>query len=444
MTRKRGNVKKIRWFLFFCWLLFESKRCKRWGDEIVLPMKEMVPKLRKDIEVIPTVHDGQQAFLFRDSLGLIEEPFLLFGDVLHFVGLIDGQRNIRDIQLDLIRMRKGVFISSEEVEQVIAELDSLFLLDSERYRQQRKRIVSSYALLKKREAFHAGRSYPKNQEELRDFLDSFFSGTADHFSDLVGKRISGLVAPHIDLKIGKRIYVKAYRTIQNCPPERVLLLGTGHNLGDSLFSLTEKDFETPLGLVRTDKDWVRELRLAGDKIVASDDLAHRSEHSIEFQLLFLQYLFGTEFLSVPILCGSFQKHLHQASRPQEIPGMNRFLEVLRAWPAEAETSLIIAGVDFSHIGLKFGHRQSASALLMEAKKHDQFLLDALCRGNIKEFWSESRQADDKYNVCGFSCLACLMEILPGCQGNVLDYDFWEEEATQSAVSYAAVIMARKE
>jgi len=379
-------------------------------------MKEMVPKLRKDIEVIPTVHDGQQAFLFRDSLGLIEEPFLLFGDVLHFVGLIDGQRNIRDIQLDLIRMRKGVFISSEEVEQVIAELDSLFLLDSERYRQQRKRIVSSYALLKKREAFHAGRSYPKNQEELRDFLDSFFSGTADHFSDLVGKRISGLVAPHIDLKIGK----------------------------DSLFSLTEKDFETPLGLVRTDKDWVRELRLAGDKIVASDDLAHRSEHSIEFQLLFLQYLFGTEFLSVPILCGSFQKHLHQASRPQEIPGMNRFLEVLRAWPAEAETSLIIAGVDFSHIGLKFGHRQSASALLMEAKKHDQFLLDALCRGNIKEFWSESRQADDKYNVCGFSCLACLMEILPGCQGNVLDYDFWEEEATQSAVSYAAVIMARKE
>lgn len=407
-------------------------------------MKELIPELRKDIEIIPTVHDGQQAFLFRDSLGLIEEPFLLFGDILRFVSLIDGMRNIRDIQLDLVRMRQGVLVSSEEVEEVIAELDSLFLLDSENYRQHRKRIISSYARLQKREAFHAGRSYPKETDELDAFLKSFFSSSETLPSDLKTKRISALIAPHIDLKIGKRIYAKAYQTIQNCPPKRVLLLGTGHNLGGSLFSLTEKDYETPLGLIRTDKDWVRELRRVGDKIVASDDMAHRSEHSIEFQLLFLQHLFGTNFLLVPILCGSFQRYLQQADRPREIPGMEAFLETLRAWSDDTEGCLIVAGVDFSHIGLKFGQSQRASALLMEAKRHDKLLLDALCQGSVQEFWSESRRTDNKYNVCGFSCLACLIEILPGCEGYVLDYDFWEEEATQSAVSYAAVVMVREE
>ncbi len=81
---------------------------------------------------------------------------------------------------------------------------------------------------------------------------------------------------------------------------------------------------------------------------------------------------------------------------------------------------------------------------MEAKRHDKLLLDALCRGSVQAFWSESKRTDDAYNVCGFSCLACLLEILPGCQGYLLDYDFWEEEATQSAVSFAAVVMAGEE
>ncbi len=407
-------------------------------------MKEAIPALRTDIEVIPTVHDGQQALLFKDSLGLIEEPFILFGDILQFISLIDGQRSIRDIQLDLIRMRQGIFVSAEEVDKVIAELDALYLLASERYHQQKEKLLSSYALLQTREPFHAGRSYPKEPEKLRTFLESFFCDPMNPISSIQGKKISGLIAPHIDLKIGKRVYTKAYRAIRDHPPKRVLLLGTGHYLGESLLSLTEKDYETPLGRIRTDEDWVRELRRAGAKIVSSDDLAHRSEHSIEFQLLFLQHLFGTDFLLLPVLCGSFQKYLRQANRPRDIPGLEPILETLKTWSDETEGGLIVAGVDFSHIGLKFGHNQRASALLMEAKRHDKLLLDALCRGSVQEFWSESQRADDAYNVCGFSCLACLLEILPECQGYLLDYDFWEEEATQSAVSFAAVVMAEEE
>jgi hypothetical protein len=44
-------------------------------------------------------------------------------------------------------------------------------------------------------------------------------------------------------------------------------------------------------------------------------------------------------------------------------------------------------------------------------------------------------------VCGFSSLACLLEILPGTHGQVLHYEVWHEEPTRSAVSFASVAMS---
>lgn len=410
-----------------------------------MSMEMPIPRLRKDIEIIPTLYEGQKAFVVRDALGLIREPLLLRGELLTFISLVDGQKNIRDIQLDLIRQKRGSFISSEEVEKILSELDSFFLLDSERYRQEKKKIIASYSLLPLRSAYHAGRSYPSEPDKLRAMLDSFFSVKEEISLPFEGKKISALIAPHIDLEAGKKVYAKAYQALEKFQPKRVILLGTGHNLYGAFFSLTEKDFETPLGVVKAEKDWVSRLKEAGGKLVSSDDIAHRSEHSLEFQLLFLQYLFGSEFSLIPVLCGSFDETLDKVSRPREVPGMEEFLEELKLCIEETDSgSLIVAGVDLSHIGPKFGHDQRATSLLIEAKKHDKILLEALCKGDIKEFWSESRKVKNRYNVCGFSTLACLLEIQRGGKGYLLDYDFWLQDATQSAVSFAAVIMERGE
>ena len=73
-----------------------------------------------------------------------------------------------------------------------------------------------------------------------------------------------------------------------------------------------------------------------------------------------------------------------------------------------------------------------------AREHDQALLEALCRNDVGAFWAESRRVEDRFHVCGFSALACLLEILPPCHGTILHYDIWHEEATRSAVSFAAL------
>ncbi len=400
-------------------------------------MKEFIPRLRTDIEFIPASYQGERAIFVKDSLGLIEKPVLLKSDVMEFLSLIDGERDIRDFQLELMRRKGGVFISLEEIKKMLSELDSAFLLDSEHYHQEKERMITQYSLLEVRVASHAGNAYPAEPGELGTYLDSFFLEKKS--SQLNEKEVFALISPHIDLNAGKKVYARAYQEIENSTPRRIIVLGTGHSIQEPLLSLTEKDFETPLGLVKTDKDWVRKLKEFGKGIICDNDSAHRSEHSIEFQLIFLQHLFGSDFSLLPILCGSFHKVLEEVSRPSEIPGMDTFFAALRLTLTEyAADTLLIAGVDFSHIGPKFGHRQSAPSMLLETKNHDILLIDAVCRGDVEGFWAESRKVKGIYNVCGFSAIACFLEVLGGVRGHLLDYDIWHEESQRSAVSFAAI------
>ena len=406
-------------------------------------MSESIPKLRTDIEVIPTQYQGKRAFIIRDSLGIIPEPVLLQGEALSFLQLIDGRRNIRDIQLDVMRSQSNAFISMEIIQKFIMDLDAAFLLDSELYRLEKERIISDYARLEIRKPALLGSAYPEDPQQLKSYLEDFFreSDTAEACG-LKGK-IHGLIAPHIDLKVGKQVYSQAYQAIRNLKPNRILLLGTGHSLQNHFFSFSTKDFETPLGRVKACKADVEKLKKAGRDLVSPYDIFHRKEHSLEFQLLFLQYFWGEDFSLLPVLCGSFHAVLEAFSRPAEIPGMQALLEAMKTLIRGEPSTLIIAGVDFSHIGLKFGHSYPAVNLLEEAKSHDLRLIEAVCRGDVCGFWEEVRQVRDKYNICGFSTLAVLLELLQPAQGCLLGYDFWQEEATHSAVSFAAMALQRK-
>jgi AmmeMemoRadiSam system protein B len=405
-------------------------------------MDEMdIPKLRADIDVIPTRYRGENVLVVKDSLGLIKDPILLRGLALQLVSLIDGKNTIQDIQLGLMRLQNGVFVRRSDVEALLSELDTAYLIDSARYRRERERIAEEYARLEVRNAFLAGKSYPQDPEELKTYLQAILDTEGEPEQELERGRVAALVAPHIDLEVGKKIYAKAYKFLTSSSPKKVLLLGTGHSIQGSFFSLTEKDFATPLGRVKTDRVWMSRLKNAGSKVASSHDFDHRSEHSLEFQLLFLQHMFGLEFCVLPVLCGSFQRVLPDVSRPAEIQGMADFLSVLEHYIKENPSeTLVVAGVDFSHIGPKFGHRYGAPSLLAEAKEHDHSLLEAICQGDLEAFWFEIQRVDNRYNVCGFSALAVLLELLAGRKGRVLGYDFWVEEATQSAVSFAALAL----
>ena len=395
------------------------------------------PKIRDDLEFIPAQSQSGTIIMIRDRLGLVKEGRVINPELYTLMSMLDGTRSVRDIQLYMMRQQGGRLIPIEDVERILEELDSSYLLDGHRYRELKERIISDFCAQKIRHPAHAGLSYPKETEELQRRLDAILA--AGQKPQIPEGTIAALVAPHIDLEAGKQAYSVAYRAIMTAVPERIVILGVGHSLQREMFSLTTKTFQTPLGTVETDHRVVAELLRMGSRCTSSDDFPHRDEHSIEFQLIFLQHVLrDVQFTVVPILCGSLLGSMDDYSRERYRSVGGDFLRLLADVAGDGGT-LVVAGVDFSHVGPKFGHDMPASFIINQSKAHDRRLLDALCEMNADGFWAASREINDRYNVCGFSALACLLEILPPTRGYLLDYGIFKEEATSSAVSFAAVL-----
>jgi AmmeMemoRadiSam system protein B len=405
---------------------------------------DRTPAMRRDLDFFPVQHGGKQYIIIRDHLGLVQEGKAIDFPLYQVMTLLDGTMSIRDLQMALMRQRGGMLVASDEVRKLLDQLDGSFLLDSERFKEVRDQIVERFASMKIRPCSHCGQGYPLDPSELRKKLDEILSSQPPA-SPPEGK-IVGLVAPHIDLAVGFKSYARAYQLARHTSPSKVILLGIGHQLAGDFFCLTEKDFDTPLGIVKTDRAVVRKLREAGNHVVAPNDFAHRSEHSIEFQVLFLQHLLSKDsFTIVPIICGSLLSALPEYNRDAYLEKAGNFLvalkEVLRD---ESGETLLIAGVDFSHIGPKFGHEMPARYLQGQSEAHDRSLLNALAMLDAGKYWEESRRVRDKYNVCGFAAMACLLEVVPHCKGKLLHYQTWHEQATQSAVSFGAAVFVEQE
>jgi AmmeMemoRadiSam system protein B len=400
---------------------------------------EFAPTVRKDLEFFPVQHEGQQLILIRDHLGLVQEGKAVALPLYQFMTLLDGTRTMRDLQMELMRQRGGVLVGMDEVEGLLGHLEESYVLDTARFKMARDEIIAEFTSERVRPCSHCGRAYPAHPTELKERLDAILASQAPIPEP--GGKIQALVSPHIDLSVGHRVYASAYQMLKNITPSRIVILGVGHNLVNDLFCLTDKDFETPLGVIGAERSLIRKLREVGAEVLANNDFAHRSEHSIEFQLIFLQHLLkGVSFTIIPILCGFIQSCLPEYTREAYLEKTAPFVGLLRHILRDPEhETLLVAGIDFSHVGPKFGHEMPAEYLKGPSEAHDRKLLQHLCALDPDLFWEESRNVKDQFNVCGFSALACLLEILPPCKGQILNYERWHEEPTRSAVSFAAAI-----
>ena len=412
----------------------------------------MAIKLRTDLEIQAINYKGNRALLISDRLGLIKNPVVLQGEAVDILALINGEKRAEDIQLEFLRQRGYSLEGASLVSQVLEKFSKLMILDTPEFRQEKERLAQEFSKMTGRPAALSGQAYPAEEDNLRLFikeiLESSSQGEAEKEKnknrektrpELPAAGLQALIAPHIDLQAGRRVYGAAYRWLQGLSFDRVIVLGIGHSLENGLLALTEKDFITPFGRVKTDKEAVKKLKEAAGTLAAPDDLAHRTEHSIEFQLLFLQYCLGKNLEVIPILCGSFHQWLKEVTRASEIPGLNLFIRTLKELTAEPQKrTLIVAGVDLSHVGPKFGHRQKASELKEVIINFDQQIIEALLHLDAVSFWKRHQEVEDWFNVCGFPALAILLEIIEAKRAYFLDYDLVEEPASGSAVSLAAL------
>ena len=148
------------------------------------------------------------------------------------------------------------------------------------------------------------------------------------------------------------------------PPEArertFIILGTSHYGEPEKFGLTRKPFETPLGRASVDVSIVDRLAARAASGVNVEDYCHAVEHSIEFQVLFLQWLYAPAIRIVPILCGSFVQSIYGHGMPEDNDGVARVLgELGEIAASESERMAWVLGVDMAHVGRRYGDRITA-------------------------------------------------------------------------------------
>ncbi len=396
------------------------------------------PKLRQDLQPVRASMDGRDVILLRDPLALSSQVLALGGGTAGLLGLLDGTRDVPELRLLAIRASGGHLEAGDDLEILLGILDERYLLENEHFHGARQAIVDDWNAQTDRPAVFPGAAYPADGSELSRYLEEILESAPEPRNPVPDGRLVGIMAPHVDLRKGWPLYGAAYQVLRRCStaPDRILLLGTGHTMTEGLLCPTTKHHTTPLGRAATDVDLA--LALARACGGAVDDLPHKAEHSLEFQIVFLQHILAEDIPPlVPVLCGDAGSRLAMASRPSGLPGVAGALDLMRE--AVEGGGLVVAGVDLVHVGPKFGDEDPASSILADALDHESALLDALESADAEAFWAESARVEDRYRVCGLSSLGFLLETLPrGSRGMLLGRDVMREHDTNSAVGFASM------
>lgn len=404
------------------------------------------PRLR-NLEPVPVVVQGRQAIALKDPLHLTDQMLCVPREFLPVLALLDGRHSLRDIQEELSR-QAGQIVFLDVIEGVLQKLDEVYLLEGDRFREAFQRKVADYRKSLVRPSSHAGISYSADPQELRQELDSYFTrdgepGVPDLFSEQ--RWPVGLIAPHIDLRAGGRCFAQAYHALASGQPSDIyVIFGTGHAGVEGMFTATNLDFQTPLGTVETDKEFLSVLTDTLGRDPAGEEILHASEHVIEFQVVFLQHIFSGrhEFTIVPILC-SLSHHIF-GSDPAFSHQREAFHEFCQAVKETcrrmSRTVCFIASADLDHVGPRYGDTfVPHSGTVSESLSKDAELLAALERIDVDGFIQGIAGENDSRRICGFSPITAMFHSMEASEGRLLGLDFANVDNRNSFVSFTSMI-----
>ena len=268
-------------------------------------------------------------------------------------------------------------------------------------------------------AFYAGTAEALKRQIEQCFLHSLGPGKIPVVAKANERRVLGLICPHAGYMYSGPVAAHAYYNLAlDGKPDIVVLFGPNHTgYGSGLAVMNEGVWRTPLGDIEVDGKVADEI-VKESRIVDVDDSAHRYEHSIEVQLPFLQYLFGSQFKIVPV-CFLMQD-LHSAREVGQAVA-----KVLKG-----KNGLIIASSDMTHYEPQ-----------ENAEKKDRLALRAVEALDEERFYSIIEE--HRITVCGYGPIIALItaaKILEAKEAKLLCYKTSGDVIGDysSVVGYAAV------
>jgi len=407
------------------------------------------PRLRP-VEIVPVEAEGGVNFALSDPQHVAAHPVVVSTGAVLVLQLLDGEHTLRDVQASIFRAT-GQLFPMVQIESLVEALDDQLFLDGPQFQAAYRAMREEFLSRRTRPCVLAGASYPADPRELREFLDGLFSepegpGLPRHGSGPTD--LKALIAPHIDLRRGGNCFAHAYKSLaERSDAEVFVILGIAHYGDGKPYTLTEKDFETPLGVLPTEKAMVARLRELAPPEVLGDEYGHRNEHSIEFQAVLLRYLYPdrSDLSILPILCGSLYESLIENRPPIERPDVRGFVEALRRVIEESgKRTCIISAVDLAHVGKRFGDRQAPDERLLRwVEREDRAMLDSVAALDSDAFFRSLQKDHDRRHVCGYPAIYTMLALFDGegspSKGTLVRYEQSPEEETQSAVTFSSMI-----
>jgi hypothetical protein len=211
------------------------------------------------------------------------------------------------------------------------------------------------------------------------------------------------------------------------------------------FALTRKAFQTPFGLVPADGGFIESLQSRVDHDLFADEIAHRAEHTIELQVVLLQYVLSglKAFRVVPILVGSFEEALGSSTSPMSLEPIGAFIEALRETLDEApEEVCLVASADLAHVGPRFGDPSPVGPTELErVRRQDQALMEQAVAADPEGFFQEILAQGNRNRICGFPPIYTMLAALEdGLEGELLFYGQWPD--AQATVTFASLAFRR--
>jgi MEMO1 family protein len=394
----------------------------------------ILPPLRSDLDVMASPVNDRPGILLRDFYRFSEAVLIIPPLLIPGLRLFDGRHTREDLRQLLIG--SGGPEMGEVADHLAETLRAAGFLEDATYADLRAQRMDAFRKAEVREPSHAGTAYPEDVEALRGVMRGYMDGAAASERDVIA-----IAAPHVSPAGGWQSYRAAYQELTPALQDRTfIILGTSHYGAPGVFGLTRKPFRTPFGETTIDLAMVEEL--GAQPAVQMEDYCHAVEHSIEFQVIFLQWLYGPGVRIVPILCGSFGRSIHAGTQPEDEGPIREFLAALaRIAEREKERVFWVLGVDMAHIGQRYGDKFSARAeegKMLRVRERDQLRIERINAGDAAGFWDLVKQnEEDSLRWCGSSPFYTFMKAVPGSRGRLLRYEQWNIDE-HSVVSFAGM------
>jgi AmmeMemoRadiSam system protein B len=400
----------------------------------------MLPRLR-NLDFLPSPVPDRPGLVIRDPFQYSDATLIIPPGLVSCLEFFDGQHSSLDLREYLVRATGELDVSEIETH-LLEALGKAGFLDDENFQTLKAQTEKAFADSPTREPAHAGSGYPDEKSELTRTINEYLGWRGLQPAASPSGDVLAIAAPHVSPFGGVDAYRAAYSSLTPADANRTfVILGTSHYGEPDRLGLTRKPFVTPYGETIPDLRLINEIQTKSGDAALMEDYVHSIEHSIEFQIVFLQHLYGPNIKIVPILCGSYANSIYRGGAPESNEHVNRMLGTLGEIASREGNKLLwVLGIDMAHMGRRYGDHFNAIAghtEMAEVARRDHLRLDSINAGDARAFWDQVQENHDDLKWCGSAPLYTFLRAIPQARGQLLHYQQWNID-DQSVVSFAGM------